>query len=200
MMTRTKALLYTLIGSLFLLSGGFSSGQDKALSLNLADALRAGTIGLGGELALDRHFTAEASLRLNPWSFRSTDTFNGLYEEEDSRRILDKKQVYALGGKYWFWNVFSGWWTGGKILYCEYSHGGFSSPKTEEGDAAALSLSAGYSLMVRKHLNLDFGLGLWTGRKWYTVYSCPHCGSVEDEGKKFYVLPEEVVLSLVYVF
>ena len=30
--------------------------------------------------------------------------------------------------------------------------------------------------------------------------TCPSCGKVVDEGQKWFILPNEVILSLVYIF
>ncbi len=61
-------------------------------------------------------------------------------------------------------------------------------------------MSAGYTLLIHKSLNVDFGLGLWGGIKKYSVYACPKCGVVESEGAKGFVMPNDVIISLVYVF
>ena len=54
--------------------------------------------------------------------------------------------------------------------------------------------------MLAPHLNLEFGIGLWTGADVYKVYSCPLCGLTTDSGIKSFVLPDDIMLALVYVF
>ena len=54
--------------------------------------------------------------------------------------------------------------------------------------------------MLRKHLNLEFGLGMWAGYDSFSTYDCPVCGVTIDSGKKFFLLPSELVMALTYVF
>ena len=84
--------------------------------------------------------------------------------------------------------------------YQEYNRGGIIAKETEEGDAFGLSVGAGYSLMLHEKLNLDFGLGLWTGQKTYVLYECPTCGRYLDNGTKWFIMPNEIVVALQYIF
>ncbi len=54
--------------------------------------------------------------------------------------------------------------------------------------------------MLGKHVNLDFGLGVWGGYDKYGSYSCPTCGVTTDAGARFFVLPDEVLVAITYVF
>lgn len=72
--------------------------------------------------------------------------------------------------------------------------------ETEEGDAFGAGVGVGYSVMLSDHVNMDVGAGLWGGYKRYTVYRCPSCGRIMDEGQKWFILPNEAILSLIYVF
>ncbi|MBQ5517112.1 MAG: DUF3575 domain-containing protein, partial [Bacteroidales bacterium] len=56
--------------------------------------------------------------------------------------------------------------------------------------------------MLSKHWNLDFGLGVWAGRAWYTQYRCPRCGRVLQANEtKWFILPSNATqISIVYVF
>ena len=54
--------------------------------------------------------------------------------------------------------------------------------------------------MLTPHLNLDFGLGLWGGYDRFVTYACPVCGLTEQKGERVFVLPNDLMLSLVYVF
>ena len=173
--------------------------QRVALSGSISDALELGTIGLEGQVALSRYLTLDLWAKLNPWTFSREDSFNGLYDVPSSE-VRDRTQTYSVGLRYWPWNVYSGWWTTLRFQYKEYSVGGIFSDRTEEGDALGGVFGAGYSLMLREHLNLDVGLEAWAGQKTYTKYSCPHCGEVLEEGSKTFLLPSALVLSLMYIF
>ena len=47
---------------------------------------------------------------------------------------------------------------------------------------------------------LLFGIGVWGGMTRYTTYACPTCGTVTDNGKKVFILPDDVMVSLIYIF
>lgn len=165
--------------------------QKYSLSTNLMDYLNLGTMNIEGSVALSRHWTFNAGARYNPFTFREGDA---------DKQFQSRQQTYFAGCRGWLWHVHSGWWFAGKIQYQEYNTGGIVSRRTEEGDRYGAGVTAGYSHMLNKHLNLEFGLGLWGGVKQYTVYSCPKCGFTEDSGVKTFVMPNDVSISLSYVF
>lgn len=165
------------------------NGQNVSVSTNLADYAMLGTLNVGASVGVDRHWTVDASLKYNPFTFRS-DFGTGQYQQ----RLL------SAGAKWWPWHIFSGWWACAKAQYQEFSNGGFSSAEISEGDRYGGNLSAGYTYMLGEHLNLDFGLGLWGGYEKYVTYACPNCGSVVDEGAKYFILPSDIILSLSYIF
>ena len=86
-----------------------------------------------------------------------------------------------------------------QLQYQEYNRGGVFRLQTEEGDAYGVGVSFGYTLMVHKAFNIEFGVGVWTGGARYVTYSCPYCGTVIDEGDKFFFWPNNVMISLVYI-
>ena len=108
--------------------------------------------------------------------------------------------TYSAGVRWWPWYIYSGWWFGLAGQYQEYNRGGIFSSTTEEGDAYGAALSAGYTVMLHEHLNLEIGAAGWAGRTVYTVYDCPRCGRISDSGRKWFALPSELVLSLVWIF
>ena len=74
------------------------------------------------------------------------------------------------------------------------------SPETEEGDRFGVGLYSGYTHMLSRHFNLEFGLGLWTGMSIYNKYSCQVCGLTVQSGRKYFLLPDDLMISIVYVF
>ena len=54
--------------------------------------------------------------------------------------------------------------------------------------------------MLSSHWNLDMGLGFWGGYDRFVTYSCPVCGITRQEASRLFLLPADVLLSLVYVF
>ena len=78
--------------------------------------------------------------------------------------------------------------------------GGIIDPTTEEGHRYGGGISAGYTMMVNPHFNIEFGLGAWAGLKDYVTYSCPSCGRVTGTGVKCFIMPSDVIIALCYVF
>ena len=168
-----------------------ASAQKWSVSTDLVDYLNLGTINAEVSIAAARHISVNASVRVNPWTF---------HKGVPGHQLQNRHQTYAIGIRWWPWNVYSGWWLGCKAQYQEYNRGGVTRQKTQEGDAFGLGLSAGYSLMVHRNINLDFGLGGWTGRKVYTDYACPHCGKITGRGAKWFVMPNEILIALMFTF
>ena len=100
----------------------------------------------------------------------------------------------------WPWHTMSGWWFAGKLRYQEYCYGGIFSEEAEEGDRVGAGLYAGYTYMLTRHLNLEFGAGFWSGMALYRRYSCPVCGLTVGAGRKYFLLPDDIMISLAYVF
>lgn len=181
--------------------------QTWAVAANAADMAELGTIGVEGSAAVSQHWSIHAGAKFNPWTFAKKDTFNGLFSEPNPDQKQNRKQTYAVGARWWPWNVYSGWWVGGKAQYQEYNRGGLRLPigvgndgGAEEGDAFGAALSGGYSLMLKEHWNLDFGLGVWGGWTKYRKYEFPENGKLIEQGHKWFFLPNEVILSVVYIF
>jgi hypothetical protein len=86
------------------------------------------------------------------------------------------------------------------LRYQEYSFGGVWSDETEEGDRGGMGLYAGYTHMLSKHFNIEFGIGFWGGLDVYRRYSCPVCGLLMSTGKRLFVLPDDLMISIAYVF
>ena len=168
-----------------------ADGRRFSLSTNVIDYLNLGTLNLEASYGFSRHWSMNMGVRYNPFTFR---------HPADGTPMQNRKQSYELGARFWPWHVFSGWWVAAKGKYQEYNYGGVFSPETEEGDGYGIGFSAGYSYMLHPNLNLEFGLGFWTGVRKYTVYDCPACGQVTESGTRGFILPNELLLSLVYVF
>ena len=194
--------LHTFLLTILLYTAGAAAAtaQTWAVAVNAADLAELGTLGVEGSAAVGQHWSIHAGAKVNPWTFARRDTGNGLFSEPNPNQKQNRKQEYAIGARWWPWNVYSGWWVGGKGQYQEFNRGGFFTETSQEGDAFGAGFAGGYSLMLKEHWNLDFGLGLWTGWMKYITYACPSCGKVVDEGQKWFILPNEAIVSLVYIF
>ena len=195
-----KLFASCVILSIALFGAVAATAQTWAVAVNTADAMELGTLGVEGSAAVGQHWSIHAGAKVNPWTFGRKDTSNGMFNEPNPDQKQNRKQVYAAGVRWWPWNVYSGWWAGAKAQYQEYNRGGVLTETSQEGDAFGAGFAGGYSLMLKEHWNLDFGLGFWTGWTKYTTYACPSCGKVVDEGQKWFILPNEAILSLVYIF
>lgn len=168
-------------------------GQARkfSASANLLGYACLGTMNAELSYSPARHWSITAGARYNPWTFHTPG---------QGKQFQLRQQSYALGARYWPWHVYSGWWIAGKLRYQEYNMGGIISRRTEEGDRAGAGLAAGYAYMLSENLNLEFGIGFWGGVKRYKVYSCPACGMTVSSGTKGFFLPDDLMVSISYVF
>ncbi len=183
--------ILAIITVLFLALPQSLDARRFAVSTNILGYLYLGTMNLEASYGLSQHWSLNAGAKFNPFTFKLPS---------DDSTMQSRQQSYELGVRLWPWHIYSGWWVAAKAKYQEYNRGGLFSSRTEEGDGVGIGFSAGYSYMLHPNLNLEFGLGLWTGVKKYTVYDCPACGLTVDSGTKGFILPNELLLSLVYVF
>lgn len=174
-----------------LLFGLSANAQKVSLSTNLLGYAELGTINMDVSCALSRRWSIVAGARYNPFIFRKGDLH---------KQFQHKQQSYSLGVRVWPWHIWSGWWLSSRIRYQEYNSGGLFTRETQEGDRLGLGLYGGYTYMVSRHFNIEFGLGLWGGVDMYRRYSCPACGLVVGEGTGGFILPDDLMFSLVYVF
>lgn len=157
---------------------------------NLAEDLLLGTLNLDAQVSFWRHWSIQIGARYNNWTWRpATDL-----------QFERRQQTYFAGVRWWPWYSYSGWFVGSKFQYQEYNRGGIFSSETEEGDALGLSVGGGYNVHVFSWLNVEFGAYLWGGGTRYVTYACPHCGKRVGEGTKVFFLPDEVRISLQFVF
>ncbi len=188
--------------SLFLLGERRAAAQQVSVSTNAIEWLNLGTIN--GELgvSVSRHFSIHVGARYNPWTFIRGDT-KARYTDplgETEKQFENRKQAYNLSVRWWPWYIYSGWWWYVRGQYMEYNRGGLFTHTAEEGDNVGGGIGVGYTYMLHKHWNIEFGAGIWAGQSKYTSYRCTNCGTVLDKGTKFFVLPDDVFVSIIYVF
>ncbi len=168
--------------------------QKYGIGINGAEMLYYGTLNAEASVSVARRITVDAKAHYNPWAYNHSDV-----ETEVHR----KQRSAELGIRYWPWHVYSGWWAGLGGRWQEYNRNGLYISRddlTEEGDAYGAGVSGGYTMMLRPNLNIEFGLGMWAGKTYYRTYDCPTCGMPVKEGEKWFVLPSEAIVSLMYIF
>ncbi len=185
-----KIMILTVAGLIFM-SGMECRAQRFSIATNLLDYVALGTLNVEGSVSVSRRLSITAAARYNPFTFGKSTP---------EQQLQLRQQSYGIGVRFWPWHTWSGWWFSGKGRYQEYNFGGIISRETSEGDRFGLGLYAGYTHMLNPHFNIEFGLGAWGGMDFFRTYSCQVCGTTVDEGRKLFVLPDDVMISLVYVF
>ena len=187
-----KRLVHTsaVILCILCLSRGEASAQRWSIGTNVVDYINMGTINAESSVAIAQHYSFNAGIRFNPWTFNYGDV---------DRQFENRKKCLYAGVRFWPWHIYSGWWAALQLQYQEYNRGGAFIKQSEEGDAYGVGFSLGYTLMIHKSINIEFGAGAWTGGAAYTAYSCPHCGKIVEQGTKFFFWPNNVMVSLVYI-
>ena len=186
-----KTMKKLILLAALLLACGIAAAQEAALSTNVLGYVNLGTMNVEASYGVARHWSINLGMQYNPFTFDG----NG---EADT--MQNRRQAYAIGARFWPWHIYSGWWMAGKMQYQEYNTGGITSPVTTEGDRLGAGLSGGYTYMLGRHFNFEVGVGLWTGYDIYTRYACPRCGRTIGKGEGIFVLPNDIMLSLSYVF
>ncbi len=171
--------------------------QQFSLSTNLLDWAALGGANLSAGMSVTRHLTLEVGGVYNPHSITKS---YGL-------QVQNKHLNGYAAVKYWPWIVYSGWWMSAKAQYSNYSRTGILNSKLEEGQKVGGGVSFGYTLMLSKKLNLDFGFGLWGGYKDYVLYNRPEDkiryeerGEIPPTQGKGFISPDKLSISLMYVF
>lgn len=165
--------------------------QKWSLGTNLVGWADLATINAEVGVSVSQHFTINANVRYNPWIFNRDDV---------TKEFANNKRGVSLGFRWWPWYSHSGWWAGLDAQFQEYRYFGILGCKPESGYALGGVFGAGYTLMLHKHLNIDFGIRGWLGAKRYTIYELPEGGREVESGSKFFILPDDIRVSLIYVF
>lgn len=172
-----------------LIARGQISHSKVSIGTNAVSWLNLGTANLDLGVSLHRH-----------WSIHLQGKYNPFWWDVAGAQFQHRQLTASLGARYWPWYVFSGWNYGASFQYSLYNRGGILSPATEEGEGYGLSLSGGYALMINRWMNLEFGLGIWGGVTRYKEYNSPRCGKLVGQGTKFFILPDDISVSVVFTF
>lgn len=163
-----------------------------ALSTNVLDWANFGTTNIEMGVGVSQHFSIQASARYNPWEFTA---------KKSQIPVRNNQLTVSAGGRYWPWYVFSGWWIGFKAQYSDYTKTGIWRPALEEGVKLGGGLSFGYTWMVHKKFNIEFGAGMWGGYQTkYNLYCCSLMDSLRETGPRGFVDVDSFSVSLMYVF
>lgn len=161
-----------------------ANGQNMYVSTNLLDYANIGTINAEFGLTPVPKCSFYTRVRYNPFTLKLDN------------QIQNRVASAALGAKYWFWYANAGWFVNSHLSFSIYNTAGIWDPSAYEGEAVSLSAGGGYSLMLSRRLNLDFGAGIQAGYTSYTNYACPTCGKEIKKGKKIFVAPSNLLVQL----
>jgi hypothetical protein len=186
-----KKIFITLCFLVSFASGFKADAQMTSISTDLVKWGYLGTANIDAGFSVAQHFSISTGIRCNPWEFKTPS----------GDQMNDRQMTAYVGARYWPWYVFSGWWVEGKLQYSDFSRTGVWRPALEKGMSVGAGLSFGYTLMLHEHLNLEFGAGLWGGRHLkYGLYECPVCMRVREEGPRNFIRPDNLSVSLMYIF
>lgn len=163
-----------------------------AISTNALDWANFGTANLELGVGITQHFSLQAVAKYNPWEFTA---------KKPQIPVRYNQMTFGAGVRWWPWYVFSGWWIGAKGQYSDYTKTGIWRPALEEGTRIGGGLSFGYTLMVHKKFNIEFGAGVWGGAQTkYDLYCCTKCMELRKTGSKGFIDVDFASISLMYVF
>ena len=170
-----------------------ANAQKLAVGTNLISYANFLTTNLDISYAVAKNWSVYIQGKYNPWTFK---------ENQPAQEHMQNRQLtFATGARYYPWHVYTGWWASASLQYTKYNTAGIISDKAWEGQLYGTSLGLGYSWLMSRHLNLDFGLSLIVARNKYRIYDCPACGRMDENDKKeIYVGPNELLVKLSYLF
>lgn len=188
---KNKTTIILFIASICLFAQASAKAQHFAIQTNVVQWANLGTVNVATGISLSRHFSAEAGFRYNPFTF-----------QKSSGLTIKNQQISAYTGiRYWPWYVFSGWWISGRGQWEKFSDTGLWRYALNEGSRAGIVLSAGYTWMINKKINIEFGIGGWGGRYIdHTLYHCPSCMEIRESGPGGFIALDDLSVSFVYIF
>lgn len=148
------------------------------------------TLNAEATYKLKERLSVHAGVKYNPFTFN----------KDNENQMQNRISAMQIGIRFWSWHTNSGWFTGGGAEFGYFNYGGIISKETHEGWRAGVNIIGGYSLMLSRHFNFEFGLGLFTGYRDSKRYACPKCGETLGTEKKIYVAPNNLLAQIVYLF
>lgn len=185
-------LLYT-FSFLFLLLPSAHCQVVGVKSNLLSDALASPNIGV--EVGLSQRFTLEASVHYNG--------FDATAAGKRRKHWLVQPEL-----RYWTCQAFGGHFLGVHAIYGWYNVSGLKLPfgllpglrdARYEGSLAGAGLSYGYQLLLSPRWSIEASLGVGMVHSSYERFRCFRCGEQTGSGRKNYVGPTKVAVSLVYL-
>lgn len=175
-----------------------AKAQDVAIKTNLLYDATA-TVNLGVEVGVAPKWTLDLSGNLNAWNVN-----------EDKRW---KHWLVQPEARYWFCDRFSRHFLGFHALGGQYNIGGFQnnikflgtdfsklSNNRFQGWGVGAGVAYGYAMILGKHWNLEFEVGVGYIYSAYDIFECTGCGRRVGQDNNHYVGLTKAAINLVYLF
>lgn len=164
-------------------------GRPVSIGTNIVEIVNLGGMNTNVGVGISRHWSGHLWGSYNPWNWHKGDNLH-----------YNKKLHLKGGARWWSWYLFSGWYVGGAIDYEIYNRKLFHKDVLQQGSSIGGCIEFGYALMLEEHLNIEFGWGIRCGVTDFRKYRNIPCGELLDRGKKGYILPDTITISLTYIF
>lgn len=171
--------------------------QNVNLKTNLlTDALLSPNLGI--EIGLKPHWSLDLTGEVNFWTVNDHKWKHWFAQPEARYWFCEYFAkhfvgVHALGGQYNFGNLHNNI----KFLGSDFSS---LTHHRYQGWAVGGGIAYGYSLLLAKHFNMEFEIGIGYLYTRFTQYYCKECGKETDKGHHNYFGPTKAAINLVYVF
>lgn len=175
-----------------------AKAQDVAIKTNLLYDATA-TVNLGVEVGVAPKWTLDLSGNLNAWNVN-----------EDKRW---KHWLLQPEARYWFCDRFSRHFLGFHALGGQYNIGGLQnnikflgtdfsklSNNRFQGWGVGAGVAYGYAMILGKHWNLEFEVGVGYIYSAYDIFECTGCGRRVGQDNNHYVGLTKAAINLVYLF
>ena len=175
-----------------------AKAQDVAIKTNLLYDATA-TVNLGVEVGVAPKWTLDLSGNLNAWNVN-----------EDKRW---KHWLVQPEARYWFCDRFSRHFLGFHALGGQYNIGGLQnnikflgtdfselSNNRFQGWGVGAGVAYGYAMILGKHWNLEFEVGVGYIYSAYDIFECTGCGRRVGQDNNHYVGLTKAAINLVYLF
>ena len=172
--------------------------QDVAIKTNLLYDATA-TVNLGVEVGLAPKWTLDVSGNLNAWNIDQNTKWRHWMAQPEAR--------------YWFCDRFSRHFLGFHALGGQYNIGGLQnnikflgtdfsklSNNRFQGWGVGAGVAYGYAMILGKHWNLEFEVGVGYIYSAYDIFECTGCGRRVGQDNNHYVGLTKAAINLVYLF
>ena len=186
-------VLSALATAIFFFFEAEAFSQDLSIRNNILYDI-SGTPNIGLEYPVSKHFSVGANAGLKPWPrFLFWDTE---YKENTSHW---KHFLVTPEMRYYFDQVYDGWFTGVDVVYTHYNVGNVRFPfgmypEVEnhrlQGDFIGLGIFGGYSWWLGNHWRIEAEAGVAAGLAAYDKFECDHCGTRLGEERKMVLVPK----------